>query len=152
MIDLREAEQLILRTWWLVDAEHGQGVEQLFTEDGQLQFGAALNRGREEIRAVYALRRARGERTARHLVANIRWSTNGGDVVAEYSLILFAADGRAPVAGAGPNSVFDVRDVLTEGSGGLLFSRRTLTTVFTDPAASLAVSFTQSATNQESHT
>jgi SnoaL-like domain len=144
MIDRHDAEQLILRSWWLIDTQGGLGVEALFTEDGSVGFGPAVNRGRDGIRLVYQLRRQRGDRVARHLVTNMQCTSGPSPLVVQYSLILFAADGTAPAPTTAPAAVFDVRDVVVAQSDsgcGPLIAERALTTVFSDPGATMAVSF-----------
>lgn len=145
MIAQHDAEQLILRTWRMIDAHGGRDVEQLFAEAGVIRFGAAVNQGHDEIRLVYEQRRSRGERASRHLVANILWSLDQETLVAEYSMILFAADSVVPAPTAAPIAVFDVRDTIVDSDHGVLIAERVLSPIFTEPGKGLAVSFDQPA-------
>lgn len=145
MMDLSEAEQLILKTWELIDKAGGKGVERHFADDGTVSFGTAVNRGRAEIELVYSQRRARGERTSRHLVTNLLWSSSGATATANYIVILHAADGPAPASTTTPVALFDVRDSIISGPDGPLMRSRTMTTVFNSPEGGLAVSFDKSA-------
>src|SRR5262245_35947481 len=56
------------------------GVADLFVEDGWYGWNDKRSAGRETIRESYRLRAARGIRTARHLVTNLRVSMVADDI------------------------------------------------------------------------
>ncbi len=58
--------------WYEVDIKGGAGVSAMYTEDCIFDGGGKPLVGREAIEQFYAWRRARGERTSRHVVVNFR--------------------------------------------------------------------------------
>lgn len=55
-----EIEVLNVEFWYRVDHEGGEGVAELFCEDGVYSVPRGRNEGREAIAQSYVLRRARG--------------------------------------------------------------------------------------------
>ncbi len=116
-----------------IDFAAGVGVELLFTEDGYLEFDGRSSRGRPEIMRAYAARRARGPRTARHVVTNVRIFGDDRGVVGGQSIMLvFGADGHPPFDFASPIAVADVFDVYSLVDNEVLIARRVITPVFVD--------------------
>ncbi len=89
--------ELNARFAWLIDHQDGDGVAELFTEDGIYGLGAMQAVGREQINNFYQMRKARGLRTSRHLFSNpVILNESDNSVSACCVLTLFAFDGKGP--------------------------------------------------------
>ncbi|MTD59030.1 nuclear transport factor 2 family protein [Amycolatopsis pithecellobii] len=132
--DVRAAlTELVFEFARRVDIEQGRGTELLFLPDGYYQYDGRAEHGRDDIRAAYDRRRARGERTARHVFTNLTFARGSdGHLNGRSLMILFAADGPAPIDSAAPIVVGDVVDVYAEHEGGFLLAHRVITPVFVD--------------------
>jgi hypothetical protein len=116
-----------------VDFGPSESAAELFTADGWYGWGSKRSVGREEIRAAYRLRAARGIRTARHLCTNLRLqSMPGGEVEGRSVMLIFAEDGPPPHP-AVPLLVADVHDRYAQIDGEWFFRWRQLMDVFADP-------------------
>ena len=117
-----------------VDLDGGVGTENLFTEDGFYEYDGRSNRGRDDIRRAYEIRRERGVRTARHVFTNlVLWRKDSGGAAGRSIMMLFAADGPPPIDGAAPIVVGDVLDQYAEVDGHFLIAHRVITPVFVEP-------------------
>ena len=127
-------EALITEWSRRLDHEGGVGTEELFTEAGVFAALGTEARGRGEIRATYERRRARGSRTARHLVCNLAIEPLGdGRARATSIMVLFADDGEPPRPAHVPLVVADVVDeCVREADGAWRLSSRTLRNIFED--------------------
>lgn len=126
LTDIRsEIEALIAEFAWRVDHAGGEGVPELFTEDGVYSLHGMAAEGREQIEAFYEHRRARGERTSRHLYTNLHLRTVAADrAEGTCVLTLHAGDGPPPLPLA-PLMVADYDDVYVRGvDGRWRFERR----------------------------
>lgn len=115
-----EIEALNVEFWFRVDHEGGEGVAELFCEDGVYSVPRGSNEGREAIAQSYVLRRARGPRVSRHVHSNLRVTVVSPTEAHGVSLLtLWARDGEAPLSIAMPVSVSDVRDEYERGEDGI---------------------------------
>lgn len=137
------ATRRITESWETIDLHDGVGIERHFTHDASLTFGEATFVGHDAIVSVYAKRRARGARTARHLVTNllVDAAAGPGQLSVRYALVLYAADGVPVQPSAPPTGIFDVADELAERDGEYLLRARRLTTVFRLEGAHIPVPF-----------
>jgi uncharacterized protein (TIGR02246 family) len=125
------AMELTAEFAYRLDRSAGTGVDELFTPDGRYSIDGETLAGREAIAQGFRARAARGPRTSRHLSTNVRVDeARPGRVTVTSVMLLWAADGTPPIAGAAPLAVADVVDVLEEVDGRWLFAHRTLTTIF----------------------
>jgi hypothetical protein len=130
-----EIEALNMEFAYLIDHNRSDEVPLLFTEDGSYgREGGGRSSGREALTKVYAMRAARGERTARHLFTNLRLEyVSEREVHGQTILLLYAEDGPAPHP-AEANLVSDYRDVYRLGDDGRWrYASRTVTHQFKHP-------------------
>ena len=131
----RLAVEALIAEWSRrLDHDGGVGMEKLFAEQGVFAALGMEARGRDEIRATYERRRARGPRTARHLVTNLVIESLGeGRARATSIMVLFADDGEPPRPAHVPLVVADVVDeCVREADGAWRLSSRTLRNIFED--------------------
>ena len=104
---------------WLIDHRGGEGVPELFTEDGVYDMGGEqVFAGRAEIAHFYTSRKSRGQRTARHVFTNLHVRMES-EAVAHCVVILtlYACDGAPPY----PTTalmIADYEDVCVRGEDG----------------------------------
>jgi len=127
-------EELNAEFAYRVDHDLSHTVADLFTPEGS--YGRAdgpRSHGREAIRAAYALRRAHGPRTARHLFTNLRLEHESARRVRGTAImLLFAQDGVPPLP-AEPLAVADFEDVYERGEDGRWrYASRTIRSLFRD--------------------
>jgi len=144
-----EISQMIYTTWELVDTADGIGIDKYFAADGTLAFGSVRHSGQEQIREVYAGRSKRGPRTARHLVSNPIFVSEGDVIVVRYQLTLYAADGMPPLPTALPLGVIDVTDRVALVDGVRFLASRHLVNVFKSATEGFAVAFVDEAPAKE---
>jgi uncharacterized protein (TIGR02246 family) len=127
-----EIEALNVEFWHRVDHQNGEGVAELFCEDGVYSVPGGRNAGRAAIDQSYALRAARGPRVSRHVHSNLRLTVESPTRASAVSMLtLWARDGEAPLALTLPVSVTDVRDDYVQGEDGVWrIQHRHLTTAF----------------------
>jgi hypothetical protein len=120
-----------------LDMERGASVHELFTADGTFALDGDVVHGRAAIRLGYERRAARGPRTARHLVSNVRVRfASDRRAHVRSILVLYAEDGTPPHAAQAPLLVADVDDVCVRGSDELWsFESRDLRSLFRSAAA-----------------
>lgn len=127
-----EIEALNVEFAYLIDHDLSDQVPELFTENGSYgRTSGERSTGREALRAVYAMRAARGARTARHLFTNLRLEFDSPDRVrGTVMLLLYAEDGTPPHP-AEANLVSEYQDVYERGADGCWrYASRTVTTLF----------------------
>lgn len=130
-----EIEALNAEFAFLIDHDRSDEVPELFTEDGSYgREGGGRSTGRDALRAVYAMRAARGVRTARHLFTNLRLEfVNEREVHGHTILLLYAEDGPPPQP-AEANLVSDYQDVYRLGDDGRWrYASRTVSHQFKHP-------------------
>ncbi|HTK35392.1 MAG TPA: nuclear transport factor 2 family protein [Caulobacteraceae bacterium] len=127
-----EIEALNAEFAYLIDRGRSEDVADLFTEDGS--YGRSTGErsaGRLAIRAAYQQRKARGQRTTRHIFTNLRLTFESDrKAVGQSILTLFAANGPPPYV-AEPFLVADYDDVyVREDDGCWRYQSRTVTWLF----------------------
>jgi len=114
-----QLEALNVEFWYRVDHHDGDGVADLFTEDGVYSIPGGRNRGRAAIAESYVKRAARGPRVSRHVHTNLRVTIESPtDARGVSMLTLWARDGEAPLPLTLPVSVSDVEDTYVKGDDG----------------------------------
>jgi SnoaL-like protein len=114
-----EIETLNVEFWYRVDHRNGEGVADLFCEDGVYSVTGGRNAGRAAIAASYVARAARGPRVSRHVHSNLRLTVESPTRATGVSMLtLWARDGEAPLALVLPVSVSDVHDTYVRDAGG----------------------------------
>lgn len=137
---LAQCHQALTEIWFDIDHRDGSGVSSWFTPDARLRIGGHEVRGTAEIDALYAARHARGPRTARHLISNVRLlERRPGRASVLSALTMYAADGTPPHAGTAPAMVGDVHDLFEFVGGRWLIASRDVVTLFVAPDATFAV-------------
>ncbi len=127
-----EIEALNAEFAYLIDHDLSDHVADLFTENGS--YGRATGErstGRQALREVYAVRAARGARTARHIFTNLRLDYESDVIVhGTVLLVLFAEDGAPPHL-AEVNLVSEYEDIYERGTDGVWrFASRTVANLF----------------------
>lgn len=118
--------------WHDVDLNCGRTGHSFYVADGRFAIGETRMQGHEAIAAFYRWREERGERTARHVLANFRLErAEGLEATLRCILLLYAADG-APVLPSCPAIL--IADVLSDcvrgDDGRWLYRSHVLTPVF----------------------
>ncbi len=94
-----EIEALNVEFWYRVDHENGEGVAELFSEDGVYSVARGRNAGRAAIARVLRAAAARGPRVSRHVHSNLRLTVESPTGARGVSMLtLWADDGEAPLA------------------------------------------------------
>ncbi|BFM15051.1 hypothetical protein R50073_12340 [Maricurvus nonylphenolicus] len=115
---------------WLIDHRDGVGVPELFTEDGYYGFEDNGAKGREEIKAFYDMRTARGHRLSRHIFSPVAiHEESESRMVGTCHLTLFAADGEGPHP-ANPLIIMDYNDEYVKVDGVWKYKSRIVNQVF----------------------
>lgn len=127
-----EIEALNVEFWYRVDHQNGEGVADLFCDDGVYSVPGGRNAGRAAIAESYVLRAARGPRVSRHVHSNLRLTVESPTRASAVSqLTLWARDGEVPLALTLPVSVADVFDVyIRHDDGNWLIQHRHINTIF----------------------
>jgi uncharacterized protein (TIGR02246 family) len=111
-----QIEALNVEFWYRVDHQNGDGVAELFCEDGVYSVPGGRNAGRAAIAASYVARAARGPRVSRHVHSNLRLTVESPSRAQAVSILtLWARDGEAPLPLTLPVSVSDVHDTYVKG-------------------------------------
>ena len=88
--------------WYDVDHNWGRLAHEFYAADGVFAIGEKRMTGKAEIRGFYSWREGRGERTARHVISNVRVRcTDATHATFKCIMSLYAADG-APVLESRP--------------------------------------------------
>ncbi len=95
--------------------------------------GSKLHAGRAAVQHFYAWRRARGARTARHVISNFQVrAKNARDATSLCIMSLYAADGEPILPSKPPIMIADVVSECVRGDDGVWrFRTRALKPVFT---------------------
>lgn len=126
-----EMSQFVADYWHEVDANGGARAHELFLPDGTFSTSLQTYAGQAAIKGFYDGRRARGDRTARHLVSNLRLGrVAGADVEVHWILSLHAADGLPVLLSAPPIMIADVTDVCLRTPPGWRLRSRRIVPVF----------------------
>jgi hypothetical protein len=95
--------------WYEVDLRDGLEVRDYYLEDATF-FDL---KGREAIHQFYVWRKSRGERVNRHLISNFRAELLEPKLArTNYVMLLYAADGEAPLPSAAPIQIAEQTDHL----------------------------------------
>jgi hypothetical protein len=109
---LVELHALETEYWYEVDHNYGRSAPMFYEQDGTFAIGESVFSGRDEIAGFYEWREKRGDRTARHVIANPRVSPVTPDHARfECIMLLYAADG-VPVLDSQPAVM--IADIVTE--------------------------------------
>jgi SnoaL-like domain len=137
---LRQCHHALVEIWFDIDHRDGSRVSSWFTPGARLRIGGHEVRGTAAIDALYAARHARGPRTARHLIGNVRlMDCQPARASVLSALTMYAADGMPPHTGTAPTMVGDVRDEFEFADGHWLIASRDVVTLFVAPEATFAV-------------
>jgi hypothetical protein len=118
--------------WFDVDFNWGRKAAEFYRPDGVFVIGESRMEGRDAIRQFYRWREERGNRTARHVITNLRLhAANESAATLGCILLLYAADG-APVLPSLPAIlVADVRsDFIGAAGEQYLFQSHVLSPIF----------------------
>lgn len=125
--------QLNARFAWLIDHRSGEGVPQLFIEDGWYGNAQQKVSGRAEIESFYKLRKARGNRVSRHIFSPpVLHEVSAEKVVSTAMMTLFAQDGDGPHP-AHVHLVMDYNDTCVLEDGLWRYKSREMAIVFGTP-------------------
>jgi hypothetical protein len=92
-----ELQQGLADFWHDVDVNWGKNASRFYSEEGVYESGKLKLEGREAIQRFYDWREERGERVAVHAFTNFRAEFDDkGGAVANWYMLLYAADGAAP--------------------------------------------------------
>jgi hypothetical protein len=137
---LEQCHRALVEIWFDIDHRDGSQVSTWFTPTARLRIGDHEVAGTAEIDALYATRHARGKRTARHLIGNVRLvECQPGRASVLSALTMYAADGTPPHTGTAPTMVGDVWDEFELAGGRWLIASRDVVTLFVAPDATFAV-------------
>ena len=130
-----EIEALNAEFAYLIDHDLTEQVPDLFTDEGSYgRNSGERSTGRAALQAAYAVRAARGDRTARHIITNLRLDYKSVTLVhGTCLLLLFAEDGKPPLP-AEVNLVSEYQDIYQRGEDEVWrFASRTITRLFSHP-------------------
>jgi hypothetical protein len=121
--------------WYDVDTYWGQKAHEFYVEDGifDMGMGSKPHAGRAAVQHFYAWRKARGERTARHVITNFQVRIKSDrEATALCIMSLHAADGAPILPSKPPIMIADVVNECVRDEDGVWRLRsRTLLPVFT---------------------
>jgi hypothetical protein len=109
---LVELHALEAEYWYEVDHNYGRSAARFYAPHGTYAIGESLFRGREEIAGFYEWREKRGDRTARHVIANPRITNVTPDAALFECIMLLYADDGKPVLESRPAVM--IADIRTE--------------------------------------
>jgi hypothetical protein len=128
-----ELEQNLLKFWDDVDNNWGENASLYYAPEGEWVSGRSVFRGREEIQKFYSAREARGERVSVHGVLNFEADVHDdGTATARWYMLLYAADGKAPLPSEAPTRLSRATETFRydEGEQRWLCTRRTFDLLF----------------------
>ena len=132
MSDYEQILRLNAQFSWLIDHKNGEGVPDLFTDDGYYGFENQGATGREEIKAFYDMRKARGHRVSRHIFSPVCIHEETADrITGTTMLTLIAADGEGPHP-ADIHVITDYRDEYVKVDGEWKYKSRVIDPIFGD--------------------
>jgi hypothetical protein len=118
--------RLITNYWADVDDNGGSQAHGFYLSDALYVVGENRFEGRENIRAFYDRRRARGNATTRHLITNHRAFRAGANLARLSGVMsLYRADGRPPINDVRPLAMiadFEAQCVLVDDDSWLFQS------------------------------
>jgi hypothetical protein len=127
---LSAIEALNIEFAYLVDHQSGDGVSLIFASGGVMQLDDTIIQGRVGIARFYTARRA-FDRTARHVISNLRIRIESDDVATGESIMTLYAQSGPPPFPASPITIADVMDTYSRStSGAWQFSHRSVQTIF----------------------
>jgi SnoaL-like protein len=130
-----QLERLETDYWYDVDTNWGAAAHDFYVDDGifDMGLGSKPHAGRLAVRDFYAWRKARGARTARHVISNFQVRVkNTHEATSLCIMSLYAADGEPILPSKPPIMIADVVSDCVHGADGKWrFSSRTLKPVFT---------------------
>ena len=128
---LVELHALEAEYWYEVDHTCGRSAHNFYESDGTFTIDGNVLRGRDAIAGFYRRREERGNRTARHVIANPRLTVVSEDHARFESIMSLFADDGVPVLESKPAIM--IADATTEyvRAGGTWSVRaRTLRSIF----------------------
>jgi hypothetical protein len=126
-----EMSQFVAEYWHEVDVNGGARAHELFLPDGRFSTSVRTYVGQDAIKGFYGGRQARGDRTARHLVSNLRLGrVAGAEVEVHWILSLHAEDGLPVLLSAPPIMIADVEDLCVQTPSGWRLRSRRIVPVF----------------------
>ncbi len=126
-----ELQALEIEYWYDVDMNWGRAAHLFYVEDGTFSIGEKHFRGRDEVREFYRWRESLGERTARHVVTNLRVSNVSESAARFECLMLLYAENGVPVLESKPAiMVADIINEYVRADGSWKLHSRTLRPLF----------------------
>ncbi|MFM9968180.1 MAG: nuclear transport factor 2 family protein [Burkholderiales bacterium] len=117
--------------WYDVDHNWGRKAHEFYTPAGVFVIGDKRMAGREEVRGFYGWREGRGERTARHVISNIRVRSTGPEqATLECIMSLYAADGAPVLESRPPIMIADIFSECVYQGGKWLYTLHELRPLF----------------------
>jgi hypothetical protein len=121
--------------WYEVDTNWGLKAHEFYVKDGvfDMGFGSKPHLGSAAVGLFYVWRKARGARTARHVITNFQVRVkNEREATSLCIMSLYAADGKGILPSNPPIMIADVvNECVRETDGVWRLRSRTLIPVFT---------------------
>ncbi len=113
-------KDLVIDYWHDVDANDAARALEFYTEDCVYLMCGHRMQGRAAVAGYYEYRRGRGRpRLVRHLVSNLRASTDGPDQgTVEGAMTVYADDGKPVLPAAAPILIADITAQCERGADG----------------------------------
>ena len=125
-----EIEELVIEHAYLLDHHQSDKLAELYTEDGKMHGIGPTQQGRAALLEYGKKRAQMKQRTARHVVSNIRLVEDGPDRIRGALVItLFRFDGDK-MGTADPVAVADANDVYVKKNGRWRIAERALSLAF----------------------
>lgn len=129
-----EIEALVIEHAYLLDHHQSDKLAELYTEDGKMHGIGPTQQGRTALLEYGKKRAQMKQRTARHVVSNIRLVEDGPDRIRGSLVItLFRFDGDK-MGTADPVAVADANDVYVKKNGRWRIAERKLSLAFESEA------------------
>ena len=117
----QQLERLETEYWYDVDTNWGQKAHEFYVDDGvfDMGLGSKPHLGRAAIRNFYSWRKARGARTARHIITNFQVRMKSESEATSLCIMsLYAADGEPILPSKPPIMIADVVNECARGEDG----------------------------------
>lgn len=135
---LVELHALEAAYWYEVDRNRGRAAAAFYEPDGTFAIGETVFRGRDAIAGFYRRREERGERTARHAIANPHLTVVADDHARlETIMLLYAGDGLPVLESNAPVMIADVTTEYVRTGGTWSVRARTLQPIFEGGAGAI---------------